>query len=66
MYTKVQQDMAWALFALYIKQGKQIADMQEKWDAMAKQSALKDKIIAELKAERKVMDNGIHVREVSV
>ena len=66
MYTKIQQDMAWALFALAIKQGKQIADMQEKWDAMAKQSALKDKIIAELKAERKVMDNGIHVREVSV
>ena len=50
MYTKIQQDMAWALFALAIKQGKQIEDMQARWDEMAKQSALKDKIIAELKA----------------
>lgn len=66
MYTKIQQDMAWALFALAIKQGKQIADMQSKWDGMAKQSALKDKIIAELKKERKMLDNGIHVREVSI
>lgn len=66
MYTKIQQDMAWALFALAIKQGKQIADMQSKWDEMAKQSALKDKIIAELKKERKMLDNGVHVREVSI
>ena len=65
MYTKIQQDMAWALFALAIKQGMQIADMQSKWDEMAKKSALKDKIIAELKAERKMLDNGVHVREVS-
>ena len=65
MYTKAQQDMAWALFALTIKQGMQIADMQSKWDEMAKKSALKDKIIAELKAERKMLDNGAHVREVS-
>ena len=66
MYTQAQQDMAWALFALAVKQGKQIADMQSKWDEMAKQSALKDKIIAELKAERKMLDNGVHVREVSI
>lgn len=66
MYTQAQQDMAWALFALAIKQGVQIADMQSKWDEMAKQSALKDKIIAELKAERKIMDNGVHIREVSI
>jgi hypothetical protein len=66
MYTKAQQDMAWALFALCIKQGKQIEDMQAKWDEMAKQSALKDKIISELKQERKVLDNGIHVREVMI
>lgn len=66
MYTKAQQDMAWALFALTIKQGRQIADMQSKWDEMAKQSALKDKIIAKLKAERKMLDNGVHVREVSI
>lgn len=65
MYTQAQQDMAWALFALAVKQGKQIADMQSKWDEMAKQSALKDKIIAELKAERKMLNNGVHVREVS-
>lgn len=56
MYTKVQQDMAWALFALAIKQGVQIADMQSKWDEMAKKSALKDKIIAELRKERKQLD----------
>ena len=66
MYTKIQQDMAWALFALAIKQGKQIEDMQARWDEMARQSTLKDKIIAELKAERKMMDNGIHVREVMI
>jgi hypothetical protein len=65
MYTKIQQDMAWALFALAIKQGKQIEDMQARWDEMAKQSALKDKIIAELKAERKVMSNGIYVKQVN-
>lgn len=53
MYTKLQQDMAWSLLALYIKQGKQIKDMQDKWDEMAKQSALKNKIIAELKQGRK-------------
>ena len=56
MYTKVQQDMAWALFALAIKQEVQIADMQSKWDEMAKKSALKDKIIAELRKERKQLD----------
>ena len=65
MYTKIQCDMAWALFALAIKQGKQIEDMQTRWDEMAKQSALKDKIIAELKADRKVLDNGVHVRNVN-
>lgn len=64
MYTKAQQDVAWALFALAVKQGMQIADMQSKWDAMAKKSALKDKIIAELRAERKMLDNSIYVREV--
>lgn len=52
-YTQAQMDMAWALFALTIKQGQQIADMQQKWDEMAKKSALKDKIIAELKRGRK-------------
>lgn len=52
-YTQAQMDMAWALFALTIKQGQQIADMQQKWDEMAKKSALKDKIIAELKQDRK-------------
>jgi hypothetical protein len=52
-YTQAQMDMAWALFALTIKQGQQIADMQQKWDEMAKKSALKDKIIAELKQGRK-------------
>jgi hypothetical protein len=64
MYTKIQQDMAWALFALAIKQGKQIEDMQARWDEMAKQSALKDRIIEQLKAERKMLDNGVHVRQV--
>lgn len=53
MYTKAQQDVAWALFALAVKQDMQIADMQSKWDEMAKKSALKNKIIAELKKERK-------------
>ena len=62
MYTKLQQDMAWSLLALYIKQGKQVQDMQTKWDEMAKQSALKNKIIAELKQERK-MNN---VKEVVI
>lgn len=52
-YTQAQMDMAWALFALTIEQGQQIADMQQKWDEMAKKSALKDKIIAELKQGRK-------------
>jgi len=51
-YTQAQRDMAWALFALTIKQGQQIADMQQKWDEMAKKSALKDKIIAELRSKR--------------
>ena len=62
MYTRLQQDMAWSLLALYIKQGKQTQDMQTKWDEMAKQSALKNKIIAELKQERK-MNN---VKEVVI
>lgn len=61
MYTKLQQDMAWSLFALYIKQGKQVQDMQTKWDEMAKQSALKNKIIAECK-----MNKDTHVKEVVI
>lgn len=65
-YTKAQCDLIWSQFAVMVANQQKMADMQEKWDEMSKRSALKDKIIAELKAERKVMDNSIHIREVSI
>lgn len=64
-YTKEQRDLIWSQFAIMVAQQQQIVDMEQKWAEMKKHSALKDKIIAELKQERKVLEDGVHVRQVN-
>lgn len=64
MYTKTQRDIAWALFATAVAQQKQITEMQDAWDKMKRHSAVKDKIIAELKSGA-VRDDNIYVAQVN-
>ena len=53
LYTKEQCDLIWNQFAVMVARQQQIRDMEAKWAEMAKHSALKDKILAELKQGRK-------------
>lgn len=50
-YTKEQCDLIWSQFAHMVANQLEVVDMQKKWDEMAKKSALKEKILKELRSK---------------